>query len=491
MSNDSLAEYTVAQGKASAFYDHYERKGELQQQTHYCPGCGHGNISKMLARAIDDLGIQDRTILINPVGCSVFGYYYFDVGNVQAAHGRAPAVATAVKRSHPNSIVISYQGDGDLSAIGSAEILHAANRGENITAIFVNNGIYSMTGGQVAPTTLLGQRSTTTPGGRSAANEGYPLRVSELLSTLEAPVYIERVGLGDNRQIAQAARAIRRAVENQVRGLGFSLVEILSPCPTIWKMSPVDAQHWVHDVMEQTYPLGVLCDRTKEAQPRLCHPPCPPLESIPVLLDIADAMHLVDEAPATPADIDLHIRIAGFGGQGVLLLGEVLAEAGLSAGLEVSWLPSYGPEMRSGTSNCHVRLSRAPIDSPMVTAPSVLVAMNEPSLRKFAPAVRPGGWILYNGDVLPVDWAHQDVHALAMPFTRLADELGDARITNMMMLGAVLEITNALPKPNVDAALRRLVKHAGWLALDEQAIQRGRALFCEWRNAMREVDVAL
>ena len=178
-------------------------------------------VHKMLARAIDELGIQDRTILIGPVGCSVFTYYYFDVGNIQAAHGRAPAVATAVKRSRPESIVISYQGDGDLSAIGSAEILHAANRGENITVIFVNNAIYSMTGGQAAPTTLLGQKSTTTPEGRNAADEGYPLHMSELLATLEAPVYIERVGLGDNKQIAQATRAIKRAVENQVRGLGL------------------------------------------------------------------------------------------------------------------------------------------------------------------------------------------------------------------------------------------------------------------------------
>ncbi len=161
-------------------------------------------VSKMLARAIDELGIQDRIILISPVGCSVFGYYYFDVGNIQAAHGRASAVATAVKRSRPESIVISYQGDGDLSAIGSAEILHAANRGENITVIFVNNAVYSMTGGQFAPTTLMGQKSTTTPNGRTAMNEGYPLHVSELLATLEAPVYIERVGLGDNKQIAGA-----------------------------------------------------------------------------------------------------------------------------------------------------------------------------------------------------------------------------------------------------------------------------------------------
>ena len=280
------SDYEVVQSKAQVFYETYERKEELQHQTHYCPGCGHGIAHKMLARAIDELGIQNRTILISPVGCSVFAYHYFDVGNIQAAHGRAPAVATAAKRSHPHSIVISYQGDGDLSAIGSAEILHAANRGENITVIFVNNAIYSMTGGQAAPTTLIGQKSTTTPFGRSAANEGYPLRMSELLATLDAPVYIERVGLGDNKQIAQAARAIKRAVDNQVQGLGFSLIEVLAPCPTIWKMSAVDAQRWVRDVLEKTYPLGVVCDRTKEREPRAVANLGPGLEQIPALLGI-------------------------------------------------------------------------------------------------------------------------------------------------------------------------------------------------------------
>ena len=268
MSSESIQEYTISHGKAKAFYERYERKEEMQHQTHFCPGCGHGQVHKMLAKAIDDLGLQDRTIMVGPVGCGVFTYYYFDVGNVSAAHGRAPAVATAMKRSRPGSIVISYQGDGDLAAIGSAEILHAANRGENITVIFINNAVYSMTGGQAAPTTLIGQKSTTTPKGRNPATEGYPLHVSELLSTLEAPAYIERVGLGDNKQIAQAARAIRRGLENQVRGLGFSLIEVLSPCPTIWKLTPVEAQHWVRDVMEKTFPLGVYCDRTKERQPQ-------------------------------------------------------------------------------------------------------------------------------------------------------------------------------------------------------------------------------
>jgi 2-oxoisovalerate ferredoxin oxidoreductase beta subunit len=483
MSSFVESDYEIVHSKAKVFYETYERKEELQHQTHYCPGCGHGNVHKLLAKAIDELGIQNRVVLISPVGCSVFAYNYFDVGNVQAAHGRAPAVGTAVKRSHPHSIVISYQGDGDLSAIGSAEILHAANRGENITVIFVNNAIYSMTGGQAAPTTLLGQKSATTPMGRTVANEGYPLRVSELLATLEAPVYIERVGLGDNKQIAQAARAIKRAVENQVKGLGFSLIEVLSPCPTIWKMSAVDAQKWVRDVMEQTYPLGVVVDRTRERGPRIIANDAPSLEEIPAILGFVH-----DQSPenAIPRDehtpVDLHVRVAGFGGQGVLLLGEVLAEAGLDAGLEVSWLPSYGPEMRSGTSNCHVRVSREPIDSPLVTVPNFLVAMNEPSLRKFDLSVKPGGWVIYNGDEFPDDCKRDDVNVLALNFTKAADELGDSRAANMVMLGALLEIARALPQTSIDAALRRLVKSEKWFDLDERALARGRDLYRESRR---------
>ena len=476
MSSPAEVEYAVSHSRAQSFFEIYERKGELRHSTHYCPGCGHGVAHKMLARAIDDLGIQDRTILVGPVGCSVFTYYYFDVGNVQAAHGRAPAVATAVKRSHPNGIVVSYQGDGDLSAIGSAEILHAANRGENITVIFVNNAIYSMTGGQMAPTTLIGQRSTTTPDGRTVEHEGYPLRMSELLATLGAPVYIERVALGDNRQIAQANRAIHRALEYQVNGLGFSMVEVLSPCPTIWKMPPVEAQHWVRDVMEKTFPLGVFVDRTKErtARPQPADPPS--LDAIPALLGLER-----DNSPVEPATkpfdhVDLEVRASGFGGQGVLLLGEVLAEAGLDAGLDVSWLPSYGPEMRSGTSNCHVRLASEPIDSPLVSHPDVLVAMNEPSLKKFYASVHPGGWVLYNGPSIPAEYDRADVNEIARDFTREADALGDVRAANMIMLGALLEITGALPQPSIDAALRRCVSNPRWVALDERALDRGREI---------------
>ncbi len=483
MSSETVQEYAVSHGKPKAFYERYERKSELQHQTHFCPGCGHGQVYKMLARAIDELGIQNRTILVGPVGCGVFTYHYFDVGNISAAHGRAPAVATGAKRGRPESIVIGYQGDGDLAAIGSSEILHAANRGESVTMIFINNAVYSMTGGQSAPTTLIGQKSATTPEGRSAANEGYPLHICELLATLEAPVYIERVGLGDTKQIVQATRAIKRAVENQVRGLGFSLIEVLSPCPTIFKMTPVEAQHWVRDVMQKTFPLGVFCDRTKEARPGQLHKAEPPLDRIPQILGV-DNESLPQGNPAAieKADLDLRVRVAGFGGQGVLLLGEVLAEAGLDAGLEVSWLPSYGPEMRSGTSNCHVRLTRQAIDSPMVTKPNLLVAMNEPSLRKFVKSVSAGGWILFNGEEFPADCKQEEVHVLAQPFTEIANELGDARAGNMVMLGALLQIAGVLRDVNVEAALKRLVKNPRWTELNKRALARGRELAKEYAD---------
>src|SRR6185369_418140 len=205
-----MIEYEVTHQKSELFYDTFERKADLQKMTHYCPGCGHGVAHKLIAEALEELGLQNDTIFVSPVGCSVFGYYYFDTGNVQAAHGRAPAVATALKRSNPKSIVISYQGDGDLAAIGTAEIIHAANRGENIAVFFVNNSIYGMTGGQMAPTTLVGQTSTTSPWGRRANNEGFPIKMAEMLSTLEAPVYIERVSLGDGKNILRARKAVRK-----------------------------------------------------------------------------------------------------------------------------------------------------------------------------------------------------------------------------------------------------------------------------------------
>ena len=468
--------YETFQQRAGAFYDVFDRKANDRHQTHYCPGCGHGITHKLIARAIDELGIQDRTILVTPVGCSVFGYYYFDVGNVQAAHGRASAVAVGVKRARPDSIVMSYQGDGDLAAIGSAEILHAANRGEPITVFFLNNAIYGMTGGQMAPTTLIGQKSTTSPYGRDVWNEGYPMRICELFASLEAPVYLERVALGNNKQILGAAKAIKRALENQVRGLGFSLIEVLSPCPTIWKKDPVEAQRWVRDELTKVFPLGVYRDKTKDPVARPAPKPMLPLKEVPAALKLGVGQgSALRRGSAEPTDV--RIRIAGFGGQGVLLLGQILAEAGMDSGLEVSWLPSYGPEMRSGTSNCHVRIASHTIDSPLVTRPNVLMAMNEPSLRKFIDSVERSGWVLYNGHELPEGVHRDDVHFIVQPFAEIADQAGAAKAANIVMLGALMEATGCLDPEKVDGALQRLVKTQKWLDLDRAALVRGREVF--------------
>ena len=224
---------------------------------HYCPGCTHGIIHRLVAEAIDELGIQGKTIGIAPVGCAVFAYNYFNVDMMEAAHGRAPAVATGCKRVNSKNIVFTYQGDGDLASIGAAEITHAATRGENITVIFVNNAIYGMTGGQMAPTTLPGQVTTTSPYGRDPALCGYPIRVSEMLATLDGPAYIARCSVHDVKHIMDAKKCIKKAFETQIAGKGFSMVEVLSSCPTNWGMTPREALNWLEANMIPQYPLGV------------------------------------------------------------------------------------------------------------------------------------------------------------------------------------------------------------------------------------------
>lgn len=231
-------------------------KSMFDRQMHYCPGCGHGIIHRILAEVIDELNIREKTVGVAPVGCSVLIYDYINCDMYEAAHGRAPAVATGCKRVHPDLIVFTYQGDGDLASIGISEILHAANRGEKITTIFVNNAIYGMTGGQMAPTTLLGQKTTTSPFGRVPEREGYPIKICELLSVLDGSVYIARGSLSSPQKIMQVKKYIKKAFEVQMKNLGFSLVEVLSMCPTNWGMSPVKAQEWVAEKMEGLYPLG-------------------------------------------------------------------------------------------------------------------------------------------------------------------------------------------------------------------------------------------
>jgi 2-oxoisovalerate ferredoxin oxidoreductase beta subunit len=330
----------------------------------------------------------------------------------------------------------------------------------------------------MAPTTPLGKKTATSPLGRDALNEGFPLHVCEMLNSLEAPVFIERVALGNNKQIMHAAKVVKRAVENQVKGLGFSFVEVLSPCPTIWKMQPVEAQRFVQDEMASIFGLCNLRDRTKEAAARPAAAAAPALEDLPNLLGLVDGTGEVPAPACPPQELDLRIKVAGFGGQGVLMLGEVLAEAGLEAGYEVSWLPSYGPEMRSGTSNCHVRLANQAIDSPLVSRPNVLLALNEPSLRKFLHTVEEGGLVLYNGTEIPGDCMRRDVRMVVLPFTQLADELGATKVGNIVMLGALLEATGMLEQDRVVGALKRLVSPR-FFELDLNALARGRKEFLE------------
>ena len=239
-------------------------KGLTDVPLHYCPGCTHGIIHRLVAEALDELGVTGRTIGVAPVGCSVFAYNYFNCDMVQAAHGRAPAVATGVKRSDPNNIVFTYQGDGDLAAIGTAETVHSAARGENITVIFVNNAIYGMTGGQMAPTTLPGQVTQTSPYGRDTEKVGFPVKVCEMLSQVDGAAYLERVAVNNVKNVKAAKAAIKKAFQNQIEGKGFSLIEVLSTCPTNWGMTPENAIKWLEENMMPYYPLGVYKDKTAE-----------------------------------------------------------------------------------------------------------------------------------------------------------------------------------------------------------------------------------
>ena len=259
----------------------FERPRSLRDVvTHYCAGCTHGTAHRLVAEAIDHYGIADRTVGVAPAGCSVLLYKYFDVDTIESAHGRALAVATGIKRFRPDLFVFTYQGDGDLASIGLCETLHAANRGEAITVVYVNNAVYGMTGGQMAPTTLLGQRTTTTPAGRCVANEGFPLKMAEMMASLEGVAYSERVALYDVKQVRRARKAIFHAFKLQLEMNAFGFVEVLSACPTNLKMTPVKSQHWVAEEMAKTFPLGKFKDIAAPA-PAPAHPgpePGPGLE---------------------------------------------------------------------------------------------------------------------------------------------------------------------------------------------------------------------
>ena len=442
----------------------------------------------MIAEAIDDLGAQDRTIFISPVGCSVFAYYYFDVGNLQVAHGRAPAVATSVKRALPDSLVICYQGDGDLAAIGGNEILQAANRGEDFTVIFVNNAIYGMTGGQMAPTTLVGQKTSTSPTGRESGNDGFPMRVSELLSSLEGPTYIERVALYDNKTRAKARKAIRKALGNQIDGRGFSLVEILSPCPTGWGVTPVDACKWIEEKLVPYFPLGVMKDKSERAQGQDAPPACGGGGGVAgdSWIDPARQSRRIESSTASQtclshtATSDLRLR--------ALVARDCYSWAASSPRQECDkdcmsrGCPRMGPRCAAAQPTVTSTFRRRPLARHSFPSRRYSIAMNKPSLDKFESEVVSGGLILYDSSLIDRPPTRDDVEVIALPATEMADKIGSAKSANMVALGALIGKTNLLDMDGVIEVVRAMTKNAALLELNLRAVESGFQFACTSAN---------
>jgi 2-oxoisovalerate ferredoxin oxidoreductase beta subunit len=465
----------------TVFYERFERhahgEGIKAQSTHYCPGCGHGLVHKYLADAIEGLGIQDRTVAISPVGCAVFLYYYIDVGNSQAPHGRAPAVALGHKLANPDAIVVSYQGDGDLASIGLTEILHLAQSGIPISVIFVNNAIYGMTGGQMAPTTLMGQKTATTPDGRGRL-AGQPFKMAELVAQLDGPIYVERVALFDAKQRVKAQKAIRRALQLQVENRGFAFVEILAECPLHLGRTPEEAEKWVKECMVPVFPLGVKKDVATAAWPDWDWPSFDPALVAPLLgaTDETVPRHC-ERFPRELFGGDVALKLAGAGGDGAQTAAMLIARAAINEGFDATHIPSYGPESRGGTSYADVRIAEEEVLSPSAATPQVLVAFNAPSLAKFGPTVVPGGTVIYDSSVVAEPpLLDPDVRVVGVPCAAIARDLGKAMVKNIVALGALGAATRLFPAETFLTAIRQALRaKPGLVLLNEQAFARGAA----------------
>ncbi len=464
---------------SSVFYDRFERhsnaEGLKAHATHYCPGCGHGLAHKYLAEAIEELGIQDRVVAVSPVGCSVFLYYYFDVGNTQAAHGRAPAVALGHKMANPDSVVVSYQGDGDLASIGLAEIVSAAQMGIPLTVIFVNNAIYGMTGGQMAPTSLMGQKTATSPHGR-AVMAGQPMKMAELISGLDGPVYVERVALFDAKNRNRAKKAIKKALQIQAEGRGLAFVEVLAECPTHLKMNPEEAEAWVREKMLPVFPLGVKKDSVPEPWFKPQAPSFDPEKVMQLVGGSSD--HTERHCTTFPTHLDLHdvsLKLAGSGGDGAQTAAMLIAHAGINEGFDATHIPSYGPESRGGTSYADVHVAKEEVHNPAAPKPHIVIAFNSPSLVKFGPTVRPGGTILYDSSVVKNPGKFlEGVKVYGVPMTEIAVDLGKAMVKNIVALGALQAATGLFPKETFLAAIRKALKEkCAMIPLNEQAFAWG------------------
>ncbi len=429
-------------------YATFPRSGKNVSFTHYCPGCGHGIVNKLIAEACAELGLQDRTIFVDPVGCGVFTYYYWDAAHISAAHGRASAVATGACRARKDAVTIAYQGDGDLGAIGFNNAFQAASRGENFGCIFVNNSLYGMTGGQMAPTTLTGETTTTTPFGRDPALTGHPLHVCEVFAQLKAPVYIARVSVADTRRIMQAKQAIRKVFELQRDKKGYALLEILAPCPTNFKMNPQQATDFCINEMEKEFPLGVFRDETREL---LAPQPIPQAGSC---AELFAEKEVIPPAEEDAAFAEKRFKFAGYGGQGILSLGLTIAEAARLEKRHTLWFPSYGPEQRGGSANCSVVVSGTPIGSPTVEHPDVLVCMNQPAYERFVGDVKPGGIVIVDATVPITAEPPPGVQLVQWRAIQMAEEFGVPKAANTMMLAALKKFKcTGLSDASLEAAL--------------------------------------
>ncbi|HSQ01974.1 MAG TPA: 2-oxoacid:acceptor oxidoreductase family protein [Methanobacterium sp.] len=462
-------------GKPKSILNEFPRKGgSAPTATHYCPGCGHGILHKLIGEAVDELGIQDRMVMTSPVGCAVFAYYYFDCGHVQVAHGRAPAVGTGISRAEEDSIVILYQGDGDLASIGLNETIQAANRGEKMAVFFINNTVYGMTGGQMAPTTLVGEVTVTCQEGRDPRYTGYPLHMSELLNNLKAPVFIERASLSDPSHIRKAKRAVKKALEIQRDGKGYAFVELLSPCPTNLRQDAEGAEKFLNEEMEVEFPLANFRDRTSEVEP-LCRDKSDfSKESLDRIFEVESESTL--EAVDDPDFETKVIKISGFGGQGVLSMGLIIAQAACKARRHVSWYPSYGPEQRGGTSNCTVVISGEIIGSPVVYNPDILVALNRPSLEEFAGRVKKGGTILYDSEIGEFK-AIGDFKSIGVPAMKIAKKHGVGKAANTAMLGVLMAVSTDLSEEvYMDAVKQAFAKKPKMIPVNLDVLESG----AEW-----------
>ena len=437
-------------------YPKFPRSGKDTRVTHYCAGCGHGIVNKLVAECCAEMGLQDQTIFVDPVGCGVFTYYYWDAAHISAAHGRASAAATGVSRARPDAVTVAYQGDGDLGAIGFNNAFQAASRGEKFGCIFINNSLYGMTGGQMAPTTLEGETTTTTPFGRDPALTGHPLHVCEVFNQLQAPVYIARVSVADTKRIMQCKAAIKRLFEIQRDHKGYALLEILAPCPTNFRLDPLKAAEFCKNEMEAEFPLGVFRDAEKgvggsqftATAPKdamNCVPPASAslaVKPVPRFASCAELFGVSDGVDAPPAEDDPSVperrfKFAGYGGQGILSLGICVAEAARLQRRHTLWFPSYGPEQRGGSASCSVVVSGTPIGSPTVEHPDVLVCMNQPSYERFVGDVKKGGVVIVDASVPITKQPPEGVKLRQVPAIKMAEDFGVPKAANTMMLAAL------------------------------------------------------